>query len=307
MSSIYFSVVLPAYNTPLDILRRAIDSVLNQTYPYFELIIVDDGSTPSLEPIVKEYTDKRIVFIRHPQNRGAGAAHNTGIKAAKYDWIAFICHDDEWLPNKLEVCVPYIEKNYPEYKFFFHFPIVIGDLKEIEGLPFYNPKPKTGNYYTNFLLNRDRIIQTSCIIVNKECFNNYGYYDETGILIDWDIYLQFSKHIDFYCINEFLSKYYISNIGITHMNPIFKNKKAGNDIFRFYYKWEKTIKSNIEAKKLWTYQWNTFAIIYLENKKYKNAIKSYWESIKLDPLWRGNYIDIIKNLPKIIKLMILGK
>jgi len=307
MSLIYFSVVLPAYNTPPGILKRAIDSVLNQIYPYFELIIVDDGSKASLEPIVKEYTDDRINFIRHPENKGAGAAHNTGIKAAKYDWIAFICHDDEWLPNKLEVCTPYIEQNYPQYKFFFHFPIVIGDLKEIEGLPFYNPKPKTGNYYTNFLLNRDRIIQTSCIIVNKECFNNYGYYDETGILIDWDIYLQFSKHIDFYCINEFLSKYYISNIGITHMNPIFKNKKAGNDIFRFYYKWEKTIKSNIEAKKLWTYQWNTFAIIYLENKKYKNAIKSYWESIKLDPLWRGNYIDIIKNLPKIIKLMILGK
>ncbi|MDY0401779.1 MAG: glycosyltransferase, partial [Bacteroidales bacterium] len=56
MSSIYFSVVLPAYNTPHDILRRAIGSVLNQTYPYFELIIVDDGSEPSLEPIVKEYT-----------------------------------------------------------------------------------------------------------------------------------------------------------------------------------------------------------------------------------------------------------
>ncbi|MGB4003597.1 MAG: glycosyltransferase family 2 protein, partial [Bacteroidales bacterium] len=120
MSSIYFSVVLPAYNTPHDILRRAIGSVLNQTYPYFELIIVDDGSEPSLEPIVKEYTDERIIFIQHSENHGAGAAHNTGIKAAKYDWIAFICHDDEWQPNKLEICVPYIENNYPQYKFFFH-------------------------------------------------------------------------------------------------------------------------------------------------------------------------------------------
>ncbi len=215
MSPLNFSVVLPAYNTPPDILRRAINSVLDQTYPYFELIIIDDGSIPSLEPIVKGYTDERIVFIRHPENRGAGAAHNSGIKAAKYDWIAFICHDDEWLPNKLEVCVPYIEQNYPEYKFFFHFPIVIGDLKEIEKSPFYNPKPNTGNYYTNFLLDIDRIIQTSCIIVNKECFNNYGYYDETGVLIDWDIYLQFSKYIDFYCINELLSKYYLSPLGIT--------------------------------------------------------------------------------------------
>ena len=54
MSPLNFSVVLPAYNTPPDILRRAINSVLDQTYPYFELIIIDDGSIPSLEPIVKE-------------------------------------------------------------------------------------------------------------------------------------------------------------------------------------------------------------------------------------------------------------
>jgi len=305
-NTLYFSVVLPGYNTPPDILRRAIDSVLNQTYPYFELIIVDDGSEPSLEPIVKEYTDDRINFIRHPENKGAGAAHNTGIKASKYDWIAFICHDDEWLPNKLEVCVPYIMNNYPEYKFFFHFPIII-EQNIIKRSNINSIISKTGNYYIDFLIGKDLLIQTSCVIVSKECFNNYGYYDETGVLIDWDIYLRFSQYIDFYCINEYLSNYYISTLGMTHPNSIFKNKKAGNDIFSFYYKWGKPIKANMEAKKTWKYRWNTLAIIYLENKKYKNAIKSYWESIKLDPLWRGNYIDLIKNLPKIIKLMITNK
>ncbi|MGB4649963.1 MAG: hypothetical protein WBH79_00435, partial [Bacteroidales bacterium] len=79
---------------------------------------------------------------------------------------------------------------------------------------------------------------------------------------------------------------------------------AGSDIFSFYNKWGKTIKANIEAKKLWTYQWNTFASVFLINKRYKDTLKSYWESIKLNPFWRGNYIDLIKNLPKIIKLMI---
>ena len=102
MSSIYFSVVLPAYNTPLDILRRAIDSVLNQTYPYFELIIVDDGSTPSLETIVSEYKDERIVFIRHTQNRGAGAAHNTGIKEASKKVKYCVGFDINAIPLKNE-------------------------------------------------------------------------------------------------------------------------------------------------------------------------------------------------------------
>ncbi|MDN5355077.1 MAG: hypothetical protein PWQ43_19 [Rikenellaceae bacterium] len=298
MSPIYFSVVLPAYNTPPDILRRAIDSVLNQTYPYFELIIVDDGSTPSLEPIVREYTDERIVFIRHPENRGAGAAHNSGIKAAKYDWIAFICHDDEWLPNKLEVCAPYIINNYPEYKFFFHFPIVIGDLKEIEKSPFYNPKPNTGNYYTNFLLDIDRIIQTSCIIVNKECFNNYGYYDETGVLIDWDIYLQFSKYIDFYCINELLSKYYLSPLGITQGDFLILGDKAGNDLLKLILKWQKEIKKSKEARKTWSIRLNAMAKIYIDKNNKKKANQLYWLAIKLSPFWRGNYIDFVKYMFK---------
>jgi len=281
--------------------------VLNQTYPYFELIIVDDGSDPSLEPFVKEYTDDRIIFIRHPVNKGAGAAHNTGIKAAKYDWIAFICHDDEWLPNKLEICVPYIENNYPEYKFFFHLPISINDQPINISFNSSNFKVKPQNNYINFLVGKNLIIQTSCIIVQKECFEKYGYYDETGVLIDWDLYLRFSRYIDFYCINEFLSNYHISNIGITQINTIFKNNRAGNNIYTFYYKWEKIIKSNIEVKKLWTYQWNTFANTFLDNNRYKDAMKSFWESIKLNPFWRGNYIDILKNIPKIIKLIITNK
>ena len=297
MSPLYFSIVLPAYNTPPGILKRAIGSVLNQTYPYFELIIVDDGSAPSLEPIVKEYTDERIIFIQHPENKGAGAAHNTGIKAAKYDWIAFICHDDEWLPNKLEVCVPYIVTNYPKYKFFFHFPIVIGDLKEIEGLPFYNPKPRTGNYYTNFLLNRDRNIQTSCIIVHKECFEKYGYYDETGVLIDWDLYLRFSQFIDFYCINEFLSNYHVSPLGISQGEYMI-GEKTGNDVLKLFLKWQNEIKKNKEARKSWSILLNAMAKWYLDKNNKKKAKQLYWLAIKLYPFWRGNYIDIVKYMFK---------
>ena len=300
MSSIYFSVVLPAYNTPPDILRRAIDSVLNQTYPYFELIIVDDGSESSLEPIVREYADERIVFIQHPQNRGAGAAHNTGIRAAKYDWIAFICHDDEWLPNKLEVCVPYIEKNYPQYKFFFHYPILISDEKYDDYL-LHDPRYGTQNYYMNYITGYDvaNLVQTSTIIVAKECFINYGMYDETGATIDWDIYLLFSKYLDFYCIKEFLSNYYITPIGISHKNTIMNNENAGNNAIKLFFKWRKEIKKNKKARNAWAIRINAIAKYLYDINEKKIALKLYWESIKLNPLWRGNYIDLIKNLFKL--------
>jgi len=292
MSSIYFSVVLPAYNTPPDILRRAIDSVLNQTYPYFELIIVDDGSEPSLEPIVKEYTDDRIIFIIHPVNKGASAAHNTGIKAAKYDWIAFICHDDEWLPNKLEVCVPYIENNYPQYKFFFHHIEVIGDKKYI--LPFKNINPKVGNYYKKFLSNWNEEIQTSAIIVNKECFDNCGCYDnDFKNVFDWELYIRIAEKYDFYFIPDKLSKYYYSEIGITHFtNP--RNINGAKEIILFLKKYKNKI--NKETKLKWCFRLNSFSSIYKKQKKYSLMIKFLSTSIKLLPFNFINLKDILKNI-----------
>lgn len=298
-NTLYFSVVLPAYNTPPDILRRAIDSVLNQTYPHFELIIIDDGSEPSLEPIIREYTDERIVFIKHLENCGAGASHNAGIRAAKYDWIAFICHDDEWLPNKLEVCMPYIKNNYPEYKFFFHHMIMIKDDQPINfSFNSFNQQIRPKNYYMNFLVGKNLIIQTSCIFVNKECFKNYGYYDETGVLIDWDIYLQFSKHIDFYCINEFLSKYYLSPLGMTQGDFLILGDKAGNDVLRLFWKWQKEIKKSKEARKSWSIRLNAMAKWYLDKNNKKKTKQLYWLAIKLYPFWRGNYIDFVKYMFK---------
>ncbi|MCX7954402.1 MAG: glycosyltransferase [Bacteroidales bacterium] len=288
---IYFSVVLPAYNTPPDILRRAINSVLNQTYPYFELIIVDDGSEPSLGTIVNEYTDERIIYIRHKENKGAGAAHNTGIKAAKYEWIAFICHDDEWLNNKLDICKKVIEKE-KDYKFFFHKVKEVDNKKIFEKFKYY-----TGNYYKNYLCDINRNIQTSAIIVNKECFSEVGLYDENGVLIDWDLYLRMSKRYDFYCINNELSNYYYSPLGMTHENTIMRNPKAGNDLLKFYLKWEKEIRNDPEACKNWSIRFNSIAKwIIKENIPKKEAIKMILKAIKLNPFWRGNYIDLFKIL-----------
>ena len=292
MSSIYFSVVLPAYNTPPDILRRAIDSVLNQTYPYFELIIVDDGSEPSLEPIVKEYTDDRIIFIIHPVNKGASAAHNTGIKAAKYDWIAFICHDDEWLPNKLEICVPYIENNYPQYMFFFHHIEVIDDKQNI--VAFKTANPKTGNYYKNFLRDYNKDIQTSAIIINKECFDNCGYYDDDfKNVFDWELYTRIAEKYDFYFIPDKLSKYYYSVIGITHMDNL-ESINNITEMMLFVKKYKN--KMSRETKLAWCFKLNSFVSYYKKQREYSLMLKFLSTSIKLLPFNFINLKDILKNI-----------
>ncbi|MDY0401774.1 MAG: glycosyltransferase, partial [Bacteroidales bacterium] len=274
------------------ILRRAIDSVLNQTYPYFELIIVDDGSEPSLEPIVKEYTDDRIIFIIHPVNKGASAAHNTGIKAAKYDWIAFICHDDEWLPNKLEICVPYIENNYPQYMFFFHHIEVIDDKQNI--VAFKTANPKTGNYYKIFLRDYNKDIQTSAIIINKECFDNCGYYDDDfKNVFDWELYTRIAEKYDFYFIPDKLSKYYYSVIGITHMDNL-ESINNITEMMLFVKKYKN--KMSRETKLAWCFKLNSFVSYYKKQREYSLMLKFLSTSIKLLPFNFINLKDILKNI-----------
>ena len=103
------TVIIPVYNRAFTI-RRAIDSVLDQSYKELELIIVDDCSLDNTVQIVKSYRDKRINLICLPKNCGANTARNTGLRAAKGEYIAFQDSDDEWFKEKLEIQIEYMEK-----------------------------------------------------------------------------------------------------------------------------------------------------------------------------------------------------
>ncbi|MBA4147311.1 MAG: glycosyltransferase family 2 protein [Verrucomicrobia bacterium] len=93
------SVVIPAYNYAC-YLPKAIDSVLEQEYPYYEIIVVDDGSTDNTAELVAAYGD-RVRYI-YQKNAGLPTARNTGIKAAHFDFVGFLDADDEWLPSRLK-------------------------------------------------------------------------------------------------------------------------------------------------------------------------------------------------------------
>ncbi|MHC5141971.1 MAG: glycosyltransferase family 2 protein, partial [Planctomycetota bacterium] len=102
------SVVIPAYNAEKHI-ARAIESVLAQTRPADEVIVIDDGSSDATAEVVRSFGDK-VIFIQQ-ENAGASVARNAGIEAATSDWIAFLDADDEWLPNKLQLQVEHFKRN----------------------------------------------------------------------------------------------------------------------------------------------------------------------------------------------------
>lgn len=102
------SVVIPAYNSG-NYIGRAIESVLAQSRPADEIIIVDDGSTDDTAQAVSKYESK-VKYIHQP-NAGASVARNTGIEAAGSEWIAFLDADDEWLPQKLHLQTELLDRN----------------------------------------------------------------------------------------------------------------------------------------------------------------------------------------------------
>ena len=110
MNTPTFSVIVAAYMAA-DYLGNAIRSVLSQTFVDFELIIVNDASPDDTTKVVEEFSDTRLRYLVHTQNRGLPATRNTGIRASSGKYIAFLDHDDEYLPEKLAAHYDYLEKH----------------------------------------------------------------------------------------------------------------------------------------------------------------------------------------------------
>ena len=109
------SIIMPSYNTG-QYIGETIESVINQTYTNWELIIVDDCSDDDTDDVVKSYLgDKRIRYINNEKNSGAAISRNRALREAKGKWIAFLDSDDLWMPEKLEKQIEFMEKN--DYQF----------------------------------------------------------------------------------------------------------------------------------------------------------------------------------------------
>lgn len=208
------SVIIPTYNRE-HLIGRAIQSVLNQTYRDFEIIVVDDGSTDNIGEVVKSFNDERIRYIRHEKNKGAAAARNTGIKAAKGEYIAFQDSDDEWLPEKLE----------KQMKVFATAPAEVGvvytDMWRITGNKkkyFYSPKimPEDKIIYEQALDYGVMNIGIQTALIKKECFSKAGMFDEKfPRLIDLELFIGLSKYYYFYHIKEPLVNFFDADKGIS--------------------------------------------------------------------------------------------
>jgi glycosyltransferase involved in cell wall biosynthesis len=176
------SVIIPCYNTA-QYLGQAIESVLSQTFSDFELIVVDDGSTDNTKGVTQSFTDPRIHYIQHPQNRGLSAARNTGIRHSRGKYICFLDADDYFLPHKLEDQVNFLESQ-PDYG------LIGGGYLRVDknGTVVKESQPRSGPILPEELLVVNQFIVPSTLI-SREWIETAGYFDENlNGAEEWDFH-----------------------------------------------------------------------------------------------------------------------
>ncbi|HEC65389.1 MAG TPA: glycosyltransferase family 2 protein [bacterium] len=200
------SVVIPTYNRA-HLIGRAIQSVLDQTYQDFEIIVVDDGSRDNTCEVINDFDDERIRYIRHQGNRGGAVARNTGIKAARGEYTAFQDSDDEWLPEKLKKQMEIFKNVSSKVGVVYTGFWKLGNNKKI-----YKPQSwvtqKEGDIHKELL--NGNFVTTQSAVVKKTCFRKTGMFDERlPCLQDWELWIRISKYYHFKCIDEpLLVSYY---------------------------------------------------------------------------------------------------
>lgn len=188
------SVVMPVYNVEKYI-TQAVESVLNQTFSDFELIIVDDQSPDNSIQLCKKYQDSRIRII-HQENLGLSGARNTGIHHAKGKYIALLDADDYWAPEKLALHVAHLEAN-PKLGVSYCPSAFIDEQGRFLGI---KQTPKLKNIKTEDIFCRNPVGNGSSPVIRTDVFNKIAFMGESrGVLRVWYFDETFKQSEDIEC------------------------------------------------------------------------------------------------------------
>lgn len=278
----FFSVVIPLYNKE-NFIERTMQSILNQTFQNFEIIVVNDGSTDGSLLVLSKINSDKIKIIQHSKNKGLSAARNTGIQNANTDYIAFLDADDLWKSSYLEKIFSLI-KNFPEAKLFAtSYQEVYNKDKLI--IPALNLKNfnNEGIVSDFFESNLSQPIYCCCsLCVEKSVFQTIGLYDENitfGEDIDFNIRANLSYKLA-YSKKPLVEYIIFSENQITNSN--LKNKTIPN-----FDSYEGVARNNSALKKYLDFNRYVFAKMYkMENdlKNFNNIKKGIHPSSRISGL-----------------------
>jgi len=241
------SVVIATYRRPAE-LKRALESVDQQTYKNLEVIIVDDNGPSNFQKITDEIVqvisiNPPIKYIKHEVNKGYAAARNTGIKSASGEFIAFLDDDDEWDSEKTEKQLDVLARKTPEYGGFVYCRSM--NLRN-DGAPYFiEPKGGKSGWVSDKLLMNNFIGASSKVIFRKCALEAVNGLDEgLPTRADHDLFIRVAKRYPLLLVDEPLVSFMIEGDRIT---KDIKKKTAG--WAEFYKKWEQEIYKDKKTKK----------------------------------------------------------
>jgi glycosyltransferase involved in cell wall biosynthesis len=176
-------VIIPTYNRA-HLIKRSVQSVLNQTYQNFHLYVVDDGSTDETLELLSVYENHHQITILSQKNLGVSAARNYGAKKSSSPWISFLDSDDEWLPEKLQVQVEFLKQN-PGIRFVHAEEIWIRNGVRV------NPKLKHNKQSDNIFQRSLEfcLISPSTVLLKRDLFLEHGgFNEEFPVCEDFDLW-----------------------------------------------------------------------------------------------------------------------
>lgn len=253
------SVLMPVYNTDPTHLRAAIESILNQTYTDFELIILNDSpDNRELEKIVKSYDDPRILYADNEMNLGIANSRNKLIDMARGKYLAIMDHDDVSYPNRFEKQVKYLNEN----------PFVGVVSSNVEYFPKYRvTKFPRFNIDIKRCLMIENVVPHTAMMIRKSILDDTGirYENQYTPAEDYMLVVRLAEHTMFYVFRDPLVKYrWFGNNATTFLNA--KMADAVNltrCVAHHLYPWfHETAKSSRQ----WVYLFDLIPIVKIKRK-----------------------------------------
>lgn len=208
------SVVVPAYNAERWI-GETLESILGQTLPPAEVIVIDDGSVDGTAGVVRGF-GTRVQYTRQ-ENAGASAARNHGIALARGEYIAFLDADDLWLPEKLEKQLTLLERK-PELKWVYSDSFIFADgCPEATTRVGHHLKLRSGNIFEALLLGD--FIASPTPLIHREVFARLGVFliqpPRLVYAEDWEMWLRIAQYYPVGLVHEPLARYRMSKDSIS--------------------------------------------------------------------------------------------
>jgi len=274
------SVIIPVYNQT-DYLIEALKSVFAQTYSDLEVIVVDDGSTEPVAPVIAGM-EKPVRCIR-VENGGVARARNIGIQNASGKYIALLDADDLWFPRKIEVQMKTVDAN-KDVDLVYTGAVYIDRDGRYMGKMGQKIQRVSHNPFKDLLVVGNIVGTPSTVLAKKACFQQLGGFDVSlSVSADWDMWIRFSRHYRFILVDESLASYRIHGDNM-HLNMVALERDITSVLNKHFNSRETREELAPFRRAVYSSQFLSLAGCYWYKRAWKDFFRTTLKAVAYNPL-----------------------